>query len=124
MTQLHPAASNARRTIVWNMQNSIVLWLPLNTTLSSHLGKYYRSHRRYSGPMVHSKHVNNYLEAVCTTCNGLCCLVCAITDHKGHNVKEIGDTMKTIKDRVRRELVVGSTKTLISPETTHYFALK
>ena len=54
-----------------------------------------------------SKHHNSALEAVCTSCNALVCLVCAITEHKGHNVKEIGNTMSTIQDRVSWVEVTG-----------------
>jgi len=56
---------------------------------------------RANGAQFCSKHYNSALEAVCTTCNALCCLVCAITDHKGHSVKEIGDTMSNIHDKMR-----------------------
>jgi len=56
---------------------------------------------RANGAQFCSKHHNSALEAVCTTCNALCCLVCAITDHKGHSVKEIGDTMNNIHEKMR-----------------------
>ncbi len=38
-----------------------------------------------------TNHPDRFVECYCTDCGSLCCLMCAVIDHKGHDLKKLGD---------------------------------
>jgi len=65
---------------------------------------------RANGIQMCAKHVENALDAVCGTCNSLVCLVCALTEHRGHNIKEVAETVGVLKERIAPILEKVETK--------------
>ncbi|XP_046335855.2 E3 ubiquitin-protein ligase TRIM56-like, partial [Haliotis rufescens] len=45
-------------------------------------------------------HQDHFIECFCSTCEALCCVMCAIIDHKGHEFQKLDDAAATIIKKI------------------------